>query len=116
MVENDYPTEESRFRELRSRLFNGLRDARTAHPSRILHLVEDSLSDLYRTRRELNRWSNVTPFDEDQYLITGFMEELSYLEKQFKGIRDHYIVDADAGSRHTDSIRHPDTQTTFDLE
>lgn len=81
MISTDEITEEYRFRELRSWLLSRLRSTERTHESLRDNHIDITLSELFRARRILNQWSAVAPH-YDQYLITGFHEELSWLHKQ----------------------------------
>jgi len=81
MTNTDEITAEYRFRELRTWLLARLRSTERQHESLRDNHIDITLSELFRARRILNQWSAEAPH-YDQYLITGFHEELSWIHKQ----------------------------------
>lgn len=117
MVENSYTEEEARFREFRSGLLARMRNVSGIHSSIRESHYENLLFDLYTCRQRLNLWSKATPFDDDQYLIVGFEEELNFLENRIKQERDGFVFNLKKISDLEKSkSKHPDSQNYFEME
>lgn len=78
---------EARFQELRTWLSNSLRTVESKHVDIRDNFIDECLAESYRARKILDVWSLDTPHDDDQYLIIGFHEELSWIQKQFDFLR-----------------------------
>lgn len=79
-------TDEYRFRELRSRILTGLRSISTTNESLRDNHIDSIVDDIITARKILDSWGAFAPH-RDQYLITGFHEELSWCYNQCTSLR-----------------------------